>query len=153
MLDGETGYYHNFFSFRLGDVDRRVVSAELLVARYRGAGDSTETLGLFGVNTGARELNHNTGQDAQIFRDLATGPRYATVRVPTAQERGAKLRIGLNDAAVRAINRHRGGWFSIGGALLSLSGDETRDEYVFGFSRGQGVQRLVLYTKDPGGGR
>ena len=51
----------------------------------------------------------------------------------------------LNSAAIFDINAAMGGWFSVGGSLLSLGSPmPSGTEGFFGGSNGSGEQRLVL---------
>ncbi len=139
------GIFRNFFTFDLSRKIGRVRAATLILRRYDGAGDATEVLGLFHVATGDRRLNDNQGRSDRIFRDLGTGTRYGRFTISTSDPGPVRLR--LNRAAVADINAARGGYFSIGGSLLSIDGDGER---LFGFSHGGGVQRLLVTIREPG---
>ena len=139
------GIYRNFFTFDLSRKIERVRAAMLILRRYEGLGDATEVLGLFHVATGDRRLNDNQGPPSdRIFRDLGTGTRYGRFTISTS-DRGP-VRLRLNRAAVADINAARGGYFSIGGSLLSIDGDGER---LFGFSNGFGTQRLLVKVREP----
>jgi len=139
------GTFRDFFTFDLSRLTERARAATLIVRRYRSAGDAKEVLGLFHVATGARRLNNNSGLSDRIFRDLGTGTRYG--RFPISPSGHGPVRLRLNHAAVADINAARGGYFSIGGSLLSIDG---REEFLFGRSGPGGVQRLVVEVREPG---
>jgi hypothetical protein len=143
--DGQ-GIFRNFFTFDLYRLHRRIVDATLEVRRYRSRGEATEVLGLFAVATPARRLNANSGRNQRIFHDLGSGQRYGRFPVSTRVGQPSLLQLHLNRAAVRDINAARGGFFSVGGSLLSI-GDGR--EFLFAFSRGDGVQRLVVQLHEP----
>lgn len=146
--DDFDGAYRNFFSFDLSGVRPRIDAAVLVLDRFGARGDRFERLGLFGVRTAARRLNANDRPSRGIYRDLGNGPAYGRFAVPTSRAgRGAQA-LRLSDTAVRHINRDRGGWFSIGGALLSAVPGES--EFLFGSSSRVGRQRLVMFPREPG---
>jgi hypothetical protein len=140
--------FRNFFSFDLSTLKAKVVGATLVVRRYRGTGDFTETYGLYDVHTGAKRLNNNRGVDVRIYRDLGSGTAYGRYVLPTDADATAAVRMRLNGAAIADLNAARGGFFSIGGKVLSIRKSEF-DQTLFGFSRGRGMQRLVVYTESP----
>jgi len=142
----------NFFTFDLSPLSSEwVVSARLEVQAYFGAGDPTETLGLFDVSTNAWRLNQNDGTSGAIFQDLGSGKSYGSFEVSTTAPPDGLLRFPLSWEAVADINAARGGFFSIGGALTSLT--STRGvtstgglprEMLLTSSFGIGTQRLVV---------
>lgn len=140
--------HHNFFTFDLSSLTDTVISARLELQRYDYLSpDPSETLGLFAVSTDAATLNNNNGTSSAIFNDLGTGTSYGSFVVSSVGSFTDILSFNLNAAAIADINAGAGGFFSIGGALLSLSGG-TNDEYVFGFSHEAGaVPRLVIETR------
>lgn len=138
----------NFFTFDLAAVERRVVGATLVLRRYRGDGNFTERLGLFDVRTPARQLNDNRGVNVTIYRDLGRGDAYGRFLLPTDGDRDGLVRMRLNRAAVRDINQSRGGFFSVGGSLQSVSPDGPAEQHLFGFSRSRGAQDLVLHVEN-----
>ena len=115
-------------------------------------GQARETLGLFHVRTNAARLNHNSGLSRRIYRDLGHGRSYGRFRLPTDTPNNTVIRLSLDHAAVVAINRARGHWFSVGGSLLSFSNSGSDDEFLFGRTAGRGVQRLELFYREPGTG-
>jgi hypothetical protein len=142
---GEGNYYHNFFTFDLSSLTDTVISARLELQRYGYLSpDPSETLGLFAVSTDAATLNNNIGTSSAIFNDLGTGTSYGSFVVSSVGSLTDILSFNLNAAAIADINAGAGGFFSIGGALLSLSGG-TNDEFVFGSSHEAG--RLVIETR------
>ena len=132
----------NFFTFDLSSLSGRVISATLEVRRYGGRGQATETLGLFGVSTDPATLNHNVGRDSAIFDDLGSGTSYGTFTVSTSGSSSGTVSYPLNSDGVAAVEAAAGGFFSIGGALLSISG--VGSQYLHGSSSGTGIQRLVV---------
>ncbi len=146
--EGSLGSLRNFFSFDLSGIKHQVAFAQLVLTSGSYRGQASETLGLFHVRTNAARLNHNVGINRNIFRDLGHGQSYGRFRVPS-HTHGSVIRLSLDHAAVVAINRARGRWFSIGGSLLSLSNSRSDDEWLFGSTSGQGVQRLVLFHREP----
>jgi hypothetical protein len=135
--------YRDFFSFDLRLVSEQltVVAATLRVnAGFSNAGDDSETLALFDVSTDAASLNTNDATNAAIFADLGTGRSYGTFEVSRGLG-NAVVSFPLNSAAVADLNASRAGFFSIGGALASLSG--RGEEFLFGGSEGTPA-RLTL---------
>ena len=119
---------------------------------------SSETYGLFDVHTDAVTLNYNEGTNPTIFADLGSGVSYGTFLVerpppwiptPTIANSSTDsnvLTFQLNADAIANINATAGGFFSIGGTLLTLDGTTNYfgDEGLFGFSYGTGPQLLIL---------
>jgi dipeptidyl aminopeptidase/acylaminoacyl peptidase len=144
----QRGEYRNFFTFDLSSLTGRVISARLELTRFGyGSADPSETLGLFDVSTGARTLNRNNGASAAIFEDLGTGTSYGTFEVSGSAEPSDVLSLPLNAAALADINAAAGGFFSMGGRLLSAEAHQS----LFGDSNEGGVQRLVVETVPAGG--
>lgn len=146
---GRTATYRDFFTFDLSRLSGVPVAARLEVTRFLSESDSpTETLGLFDVSTAAATLNR-TGdvQSKAIFDDLGSGTGYGQFQVPTAGDPQQVLSFPLNRAAVSRIGAARGGFFSIGGSLLSLAPGEALDSYFAASSSDldpSSVQRLVV---------
>jgi hypothetical protein len=138
------GDHRNFFTFDLSELDGTVVAATLVVRRFMGKGDRTETLRLFDVLTKAARLNFNRAIVPRIYKDLGRGTRYGTFELSTADEtsRADVFELSLRDAALSDIESAAGGFFSIGGRLL------TADDggYLFGGSSGHGKQLLIVET-------
>ncbi len=143
--------YRNFFTFDLSRLGGRVEAARLVLRRYRGGGEATETLGLYAVATAAPRLNHNEGPNRAIFRDLGTGQSYGRFAVATRSP-NPYVYLSLNHAAVADINAARGRFFSIGGSLLTAGGDcpfEGNCDKLFRYSQGRGMQQLVVLLREP----
>jgi hypothetical protein len=140
--------HRNFFTFDLSTVSRPVVAATLEVQRRRGFGGPTETLGFFDVLTDAATLNDNTGTNSSIFADLGEGKAYGTFEVTTTGDPSQFLQFPLNETAISDINATRGGFFSVGGRLLSLTPEQTDQEFLFGSSEPPPPARLVLVVAD-----
>lgn len=149
----------NFFTFDLASLTETVVSARLEVVPYSYLSSaSSETYGLFDVHTDTATLNYNEGTNPTIFSDLGNGVSYGTFLVerppppipePLFAISGTDsnvLTFQLNADAIANINAAAGGFFSIGGTLLTLDGttDYFGDEGLFGFSCGTGPQYLIL---------
>lgn len=145
--------YRNFFTFDLSSLnlgERRVTAAFLELTREFTYGDLTgETYGLFHVSTDAATLNNNAGTSAAIYADLGSGTSYGTFNVVPDNSDGSSnevLRFALNQAALTDLAAATGGFFSIGGTLLSLGGAGDR-EFLFGGSGSGfpgGTERLVV---------
>jgi hypothetical protein len=137
----------SFFSFDLTSLSGTVVGAELTLRRFRfDSADPTETLGFFDVSTPATTLNNNEGTSATIFDDLGTGVSFGTFVLPVATTPEV-ITFTLNAAAIAAINGAQGGFFSIGGSLLSLD-NPFSDERIFFFSSDLDPQMLTITTAD-----
>ena len=142
--DEET--FRSFFTFDLSSVYLPVASARLELTRFEyWSTAESETLGLFDVSTDAAILNDNVGMNLAIYGDLGSGASYGQFEIFSEGLETDILTFELNTAAIGDINAARGGWFSIGGALLS-PGSPMPDgtEVVFSRSNGSGEQRLVL---------
>lgn len=137
--------HRNFFTFDLSSLEERVLAATLKLRRYWDRGDPRETLGLFDVVTPAQQLNENADPDPVIYEDLGTGKSYGIFKVSTeGTYKDQVFSFPLNSAAVTDINAARGRFFSIGGDLLSVSGEHRQS--LFASSDGAGPQRLVVTT-------
>jgi hypothetical protein len=135
---GNRFVHRNFFTFDLSSLSptETIESVTLQLTRFNASTvDPTETLGLFDVTTPADRLNNNQGTNA------TTG---------TPED---ILSFELNQAAIADIQSRAGqtglnGFFSIGGALLSIS-RTAGNEFLFSYNSNSnvgGVQRLVVTT-------
>jgi hypothetical protein len=145
------GTVRNFFTFDLATLDlsaQVLVSAELELARYFYAGpDPVETIGFFDVSTDANILNQN-GVNPAAFADLGTGTSYGSFGVPHYALSIDTLTFQLNSAALTDIAAAAGGFFSIGGSLLSIDpSGRNQTEALFTSSATFGIQRLIIETK------
>lgn len=137
----------NFFTFDISGIDGRVVAATLVVKRYGSSKvHQVETYKLSAVRTHARRLNTRLRRGRAIYRDLGLGVSYGTYKLSTDAPRKTKEHMKLVPAAVRAINKAQGRYFSIGGKVTSLT-KKHQDELLFKQSGSQGTQRLVLTVK------
>jgi hypothetical protein len=143
--------YRNFFTFKLPPLERNVVAARLVLRRYQGTGDITETLSLHHVRTPARQLNNNRGFNLAIYRDLGRGTRYGRFKVATERDPRSAAGFWLNADAIADINAARGSYFSLGGTLTSAHRANGHDEGLFARSAARGVQELRLFVKRPAG--
>src|SRR5918993_885889 len=145
---GSNDAYRNFFTFDLSGLDltgQVIVSATLEITRYGYAGSPTQgpTLGLFDVTTSAHALNINQGVNASIHADLGSGGSYGAFAVaPYSYSSDETLSFLLNGAALSHIAASAGGFFSIGGALISYEFNHS----LFGSSDAGGIQRLTIET-------
>ncbi|MBW4473935.1 MAG: S8 family serine peptidase [Stenomitos rutilans HA7619-LM2] len=141
---------NGYWTFDLSSLTAPITSATLEVQRYYGSGDPTETLGLFSVETDAATLNNRIGTNSAIFNDLGSGTSYGTYAVSTTGDPTEILGFNLNTAAIAAINKAKGGFFSIGNTILSLDRPNSQSpEYLFALvelASSSGVPRLVLET-------
>jgi hypothetical protein len=136
--------HRNFFTFDLSELDGTVVSATLVVRKFVGKGGPTETLRLFEVLTDAAELNDNRAIVPRIYKDLGRGHRYGTFELSTTDEttRADVFELSLQDRALSDIQSAAGGFFSIGGGLLTSEDGG----FLFGGSSGHGKQLLLVET-------
>jgi hypothetical protein len=135
--------YRDFFTFDLSSLTRHVETATLVLFDPFNRGDVTETIRFSDVTTPAKRLNANGRVHPDIFADLGSGRSFGTfspIRKPNSQVR----RFRLNHAAVAAINRAAGSYFSLGGQLLSL--DYLGEEFLFGGSGNGRQQELIVRT-------
>lgn len=127
----DTTWWRNFFTFDLSQLDVDVTSAELQIDRsvfcvndtsngecwLDGAGPfSPVDYTLWDVTTPYLTLNANDGTSAAIYTDLGSGITYGVEPVSDDGTPNPVV-IQLNAAAITAINRNAGEFFSIGGAL------------------------------------
>jgi hypothetical protein len=138
------GDHRNFFTFDLSELDGTVVSATLVVRKFFGKGEPTETLRLFDVLTDPATLNDNRAIVPRIYKDLGRGHRYGTFELSTADEtsRADVFELSLADRALSEIQSAAGGFFSIGGRLLTSEDGG----FLFGGSSGHGKQLLIVQT-------
>jgi hypothetical protein len=138
------GDHRNFFTFDLSELDGTVVSATLVVRKFFGKGAPTETLRLFDVLTDAATLNDNRAIVPRIYKDLARGHRYGTFELSTADEtsRADVFELSLHELALTDIQAAAGGFFSIGGRLLTSEDGG----FLFGGSSGHGKPLLIVQT-------
>jgi hypothetical protein len=141
----------SFFTFDLSTlnlVDQVITSATLELTRFiYDSANPSETIAFFDVSTPAATLNANTGVSAAIFNDLGTGTNYGTFVVPQYSTSSTlTLPFALNANALADITNGAGGFFSIGGALTSITPGGGENEAIFSGSSGTGIQRLTIET-------
>ena len=138
------GDLRNFFTFDLSGLDGTVVSATLVIRKFAGKGEPTETLRLSDVLTDAASLNDNRAIVPRIYKDLGRGHRYGTFQLSTVDEtsRADVFELSLLERALTDIQSAAGGFFSIGGRLLTSEDGG----YLFGGSSGHGKQLLIVQT-------
>ena len=143
VFDGD---HRSFFTFDLSSLSLPVISATLELRRFEyWSTAESETFGLSDVSTDAAILNNNVGTSASIYNDLGSGVSYGEFEILSDGLSTDVLSFELNDAALTNINAAKGGWFSIGGSLLS-PGSPMPDgtELLFGVSQDGGSQRLIV---------
>jgi hypothetical protein len=155
------GESRSFFTFDLSSLvpgGQTINSASFETTRYGyDSADSAEVLGLFDVSTDAAVLNFNEGTSAAIFDDLGSGTAYGTFVVGASDPPSQTLVFTLNQAAILDIAKSAGGFFSIGGALLSitpgaagnLANSYGADEALFSGSGQPGAVSRLTLTFDP----
>ena len=139
------GFSHrSFFTFDLSSLSGTVTSATLNLLRFGSApgNEATETLEFFDVSTDAVTLNNNVGTNAAIYNDLGSGTSYGQYVVPGSGNTLDVFSFSLNAAAIGNINAASGGFFSIGGVLISDDGND----FLFGSSGPFDPQQLVVET-------
>lgn len=146
-----SGYiYRSFFSFDLSGLslgtNEEIVSASFSGNTHRtyGIGTEVETLGFFDVSTDAATLNNNAGTSASIFNDLGTGKQYGSYDF-SEQSDELDISVGLNSDLIADVLLAQGGFFSIGGSVLTL-GPGTA-QAIFSFSNGNPNFSLTLDTR------
>ena len=99
------------------------------------------------MSTPAATLNNNTGASAAIFADLGTGKSYGTFVVGDYPFSSVlTLAFALNSNVLADISTAAGGFFSIGGALTSLTPGGGENEAIFTGGTRVGVRRLTVDT-------
>jgi len=142
VFDGD---HRSFFTFDFSSLSLPVISATLELTRFEyWSTAESETLGLFDVSTDAVTLNNNVETSSSIYDDLGSGESYGEFEVLSDGLETDVLSFQLNAAAIADINAGKGGWFSIGGSLLSPGSPFGDGEVLFSRSNGSGEQRLVL---------
>lgn len=132
----------SFFSFYLDPsllAGMVVTDASLILRRYDAQGDAPqETLGLFDVTSPLATVMHNVGSNFAVWSDLGSGVSYGSLTFDVQGDPLDDLVIALTPAAVAAINSGIGGYFTIGGAIVSGQGS------IFRQSGPEGTQALAL---------
>jgi hypothetical protein len=141
----------SFFTFDLSSLNltgQTITAATLELTRFGyESNDPGETIGFFDVSTPAATLNNNTGASPAIFADLGTGKSYGTFVVGDYPFSSVlTLAFTLNSNALADISTAAGGFFSIGGALTSLTPGGGENEAIFTGGTRVGVRRLTVDT-------
>jgi hypothetical protein len=151
--------FRNFFVFDLTSVSAPITSATLNLYNpntnphpcclgYRSP-QSTETFNVYDVSTSVSTLTGGGTGLTDVFADLGTGSMFGSY-VASAADNGKVISIGLNAAALAALNSALGKVIAFGGALSTVSGPG--DQFLFGFATtdfaGGDVRRLDLTTAD-----
>jgi hypothetical protein len=148
---------HNFVVFDLTSVTDDIIAASIqlynpdnALPALRGyvSPDASETLALYDVTTDidTLRLSQVGAPGIAIFGDLGSGTLLGNQAV-SAADNGTTISIALNADGLAALNAARGGFFAVGGALITLG--SFGDEYVFGFSQAidnPEVRRLSFRT-------
>jgi len=118
-----------FYTFDLSSLAGTVVSAVLDLNQVNGkswysTNESTETIGFFDVTTDPYVLNYNQGKNTDIYNDLGSGTSYGIYTIQKGLGWNDKDAFELNSEALSAIQNATGGYFSIGGAILSGNGND-----------------------------
>lgn len=133
--------YRDYFVFDLTNVSGNIIGASL---RINVAGfsslDASETIEFYDVTTPASALMDGTG-GVDAYTDLGSGTVYGNLTVTGADAYNV-VDVPLNENGLAAINSALGGYFSVGGALVTYN---DANEFVFGDSM-QHTVRLVLVT-------
>lgn len=116
--------YRSFFTFDLGSLNQRVISATLRV--HRGGGDERNgvELGFWDVTSPAEEVNAREGVRTDIFEDLGSGRVYGSysidpLSVPDPYFNDMDLlSVKLNHNAIFDINS-TARFFTIGASVLN----------------------------------
>lgn len=138
--ESATPALRNFFTFDLSSVTipvgEQVISAELQLIRGGSIGEEFEIIGFFHVSTDAETLNNNVGINVPVWEDLGSGVSYGEFEVLSRSTgfESEVLAFDLNDAAISDIAGSLGGYFSLGGALLSDDSEPSVGHVDFFFS-------------------
>ncbi len=127
----------NFFTFDLSSMslapNEKIVHAAFYgeTDKVKVAGGPFETYALYDVSTDAATLNNNVGVNLAIYDDLGTGDSYGSQNFFATDN--SYFLMELNEFAFEDLMTAQGGYFSLGGALLTL-GNTGVGEHVFGSS-------------------
>lgn len=142
--------YRNYFTFDLSGLIGVVESATLtldLPASGFASPTGSEVFALSGVDNA---ITGSISDGLSVFADLGDGSIYGVSIIDGTE---SSVSISLNSEFLSAINSGGGSSLSIGGALLSLSGSSTADEYAFAFSdsnQGSSAVSLALVVNASG---
>jgi len=108
----------NWFRFDLSEVTGTVLDAFLTlhVPSFNGYISSTATIPYFVYDVAGDFDDLGTADSLAIYTDLGTGPLYGSV-VTTDADEGTNVIVGLNAAALAAIQANLGGAFAVGGSV------------------------------------
>ena len=143
------GILRNFFAFDVPALGGQISTAEFQVSNpFYASSDPTENYVLYDVSTPITDLvGGAAGGRTDIFDDLGTGQSYGS-RVFSSADDGAIVTIGLDAAAIAAIQAAQGGQFALGGALttIDVAGGQ---QSIFAFSGSPtDTRQLVLGLVD-----
>lgn len=145
-----SGDHRNFFSFWIPPDLGTVAGATLSYTIGSGSpeNEAFEEIGLYDVGVDAVMLNDNSGANAAIYADLGSGLNYGTFIVPGEGDSSSPTEFQLNSSAINAINSHiagspDGGYFSIGGSLLTIFGSD------YFTNRGDPAALRLVFVPEP----
>lgn len=146
----------DYFTFDLRKVQftDAIESVTLELTRFRSV-PANQTLTIFWseVSTDPYTLNQRRTPSEAIFNDLGDGPIYGEAQVVTGSDETASdpsiIQFKLNSVGIAAIQKSAGGFFSIGGSLVTQS--TSGMTALFGSppvaTDNKGIQRLVVTTR------
>ena len=150
----DSGLIASFFTFDLSSLDLadQIVTGAALELSWGTyiSPDASETLALHDVSTDAVTLNANDGASPSIVADLTGGVSYGTYVIAAypADMPFGMASFDLDAAAWADIAAAAGGYFSIGGSLVTLGDDLTSNQLLFAGSDGSvAAPRLVVQTE------
>lgn len=106
------GRLRSFFVFDLSGLSGQVVSADLSLQSYGGAG-GPNTLTLYDVSTPPATLAATANGATQIFDDLGSGTSLGAVAVPDPTV--SQITVPLSAAGLTAVQSRLGGTLAVGG--------------------------------------
>lgn len=118
--------YNSYFTFDLSGLTGVAQSARLYLEHeaYYGS-ELSEQISVWDVGTDATTLESSGSRNTSVYNDLQSGSSYGSA-VLYASTVGSTLEIVLSPAAIAHINSSRGGFFSVGVHVDTLSGRPTR---------------------------
>ncbi|HEY8352856.1 MAG TPA: PEP-CTERM sorting domain-containing protein [Sphingomonadales bacterium] len=118
---GDDRNYRSFFAFDLANVSGSILSASLSIGNPAQGLHTTEPsllLNIHEVLTAFDDLVATHTDATDIFEDLGDGTLFGSYTV-TAADNGTQVVVGLNDAAITALNAAIGSIMIFGGAVGS----------------------------------